>query len=150
MLQNVRLDIGGLKDVFVTDLPINMSWFLFLKHYYSFQTITMSGVSILYSSALALLGYIIFKHIQRRSKGPLPPGPKGLPLLGNILDLPPPGTVEWTHWQKHKEKYGPISSVSVMGQLFVILHDKQVIVDLLETRALKSASRPKLVFAGDV
>ncbi|KAM0198402.1 hypothetical protein ACHAPI_003925 [Fusarium lateritium] len=110
----------------------------------------MAGTSLFYAGVLALLSYLIFRHIQQRSKGPLPPGPKGLPLLGNIRDLPPPGTLEWRHWQTHKEKYGPISSVSVLGQLFVILHDKQVIVDLLETRALKSASRPKLVFAGDI
>ncbi|GKU21664.1 unnamed protein product [Fusarium langsethiae] len=110
----------------------------------------MTVISIFYSSALALVTYFIFKHIHRRSKGPLPPGPKGLPLLGNVLDLPPPGALEWVHWQKHKDKYGPISSVSVLGQLFVILHDKHAIMDLLETRALKSASRPKLVFAGDV
>ncbi|KAM0289033.1 hypothetical protein ACHAO9_006542 [Fusarium lateritium] len=110
----------------------------------------MAGTSLFYAGVLTLLSYLIFRHIQQRSKGPLPPGPKGLPLLGNIRDLPPPGTLEWRHWQTHKEKYGPISSVSVLGQLFVILHDKQVIVDLLETRALKSASRPKLVFAGDI
>lgn len=110
----------------------------------------MTGASILYFSALAFTTYLIFKYLQQRSKEPLPPGPKGLPLLGNVLDLPPPGTIEWIHWQKHKEKYGPISSVSVLGQLFVILHDKQTIMDLLETRSLKSASRPKLVFAGDV
>jgi hypothetical protein len=110
----------------------------------------MAGTSLFYAGALALLSYLILKHIQQRSNGPLPPGPKGLPLLGNIRDLTPSGAIEWLHWQKHKEKYGPISSVSVLGQLFVILHDKQVIMDLLETRALKSASRPKLVFAGDV
>jgi hypothetical protein len=110
----------------------------------------MAGTSLFYASVLALLSYLIFRHHQQRSKGPLPPGPKGLPLLGNIRDLPPPGTLEWPHWKKHKKKYGPISSVSVLGQLFVILHDKQAIMDLLETRALKSASRPKLVFAGDV
>ncbi|KAJ4128066.1 hypothetical protein NW768_008350 [Fusarium equiseti] len=110
----------------------------------------MNVSSIVYTGALALLVYFIFKHVQQRSKGPLPPGPRGLPLLGNILDLPSPGTLEWKHWQKHGVKYGPISSVSVLGQLFVILHDKQVVMDLLETRALKSASRPKLAFAGDV
>jgi hypothetical protein len=132
-----------------------MPLFLFLKFViisslFPFINITMALVFILYSSALALVTYLIFKHTQQRRKGPLPPGPKGLPLLGNVLDLPPPGTIEWVHWQKHKEKYGPISSVSVLGQLFVILHDKQTITDLLETRALKTASRPKLVFAGDV
>ena len=94
-----------------------------------------------------LLGYLIWKRVQ---KGPLPPGPIGLPLIGNILDLPPPGALEWTHWLKHKKLYGPISSVKVLGQLIVILHEKQTVLDILETRALKSASRPHLVFANDV
>ncbi|KAF4422100.1 O-methylsterigmatocystin oxidoreductase [Fusarium acutatum] len=110
----------------------------------------MSTSLILVTAILASLSFLLVKHVQRPKKPPLPPGPKGLPLLGNIRDLPPPGTLEWPHWQSHKEKYGPITSVSVLGQHFVLLHDKQVIMDLLETRAMKSASRPKLVFAGDI
>lgn len=105
---------------------------------------------LFYSAAFILLGYVVFKRIHQYRKGPLPPGPIGLPLIGNIFDLPPPGTLEWTHWLKHGENYGPISSVRVLGQLIVILHDKQTIFDILETRALKSASRPALTFAGDV
>ncbi|UQC88663.1 uncharacterized protein CLUP02_14188 [Colletotrichum lupini] len=110
----------------------------------------MFGTPLIYSVAIVLLCYIIFNRIQQRHRGPLPPGPRGLPFLGNILDLPPSGTLEWVHWQKHKEQYGPITSVSVLGQRFVILHDKQAVLDMLETRALKSASRPKLVFASEL
>lgn len=110
----------------------------------------MLWASILYSVALILLGYVIFTRMQQHGKGPLPPGPKGLPLLGNILDLPSPGALEWTHWLKHKNKYGPISSVTILGQLFIILHDRKTVSDILELRALKSASRPNLVFANDV
>ncbi|KAF5721646.1 oxidoreductase [Fusarium globosum] len=110
----------------------------------------MSTSLVLVTAILASLSFFIIKHLLRTQKPPLPPGPKGLLLLGNIRDLPPPGTLEWPHWQSHKEKYGPITSVTVLGQHFVILHDRQVITDLLETRAMKSASRPKLVFAGDI
>ncbi|KAF5586798.1 oxidoreductase [Fusarium subglutinans] len=110
----------------------------------------MSASLILVTVILASLSFLLAKHISGSKKPPLPPGPKGIPLLGNVRDLPPPGTLEWPHWQSHKEKYGPITSVTVLGQRFVILHDKQVIMDLLETRAMKSASRPKLVFAGDI
>ncbi|KAG4271308.1 hypothetical protein FPRO04_11070 [Fusarium proliferatum] len=110
----------------------------------------MSVYIVIITVIVASLSFLFVKHVQRSKKPPLPPGPKGLPFLGNIRDLPPSGTLEWPHWQSHKEKYGPITSVTVLGQHFVILHDRQVITDLLETRAMKSASRPKLVFAGDI
>lgn len=37
---------------------------------------------------------------------PLPPGPSGKPVIGNISDLPGPGTPDWVHWLKHKQLYG--------------------------------------------
>lgn len=45
----------------------------------------------------------------RRSKYgnlPLPPGPRGIPILGNANDLPKPGMLECHHWLKHKDLYG--------------------------------------------
>jgi hypothetical protein len=43
---------------------------------------------------------------RKKAPGPLPPGPKGKPILGNISDLPAPGTADWVHWLKHKDLYG--------------------------------------------
>ncbi|EHK24794.1 uncharacterized protein TRIVIDRAFT_190045 [Trichoderma virens Gv29-8] len=77
----------------------------------------------------------------------LPPGPKPLPILGNILDLPPSGTPEFQHWLKFKDLYGPISSITVLGQTMVFLHDKQAAYDILGKMSLKTSSRPKSVFA---
>ncbi|KAK6379432.1 hypothetical protein LTS17_006350 [Exophiala oligosperma] len=78
---------------------------------------------------------------------PLPPGPRPKPLIGNLQDLPPAGVEEWIHWAKHKDLYGPISSVTVMGQTIVILNDAQVAIELLEKRSIIYSSRPRLVFA---
>lgn len=96
-----------------------------------------------------LIVYLITRCLRaRKHKLPLPPGPKGLPILGNLNDLPNRGDREWEHWLKHKDLYGPISSLTVLGQTFVILNDAQIALELLKDRAPKYAGRPHQVFAG--
>ncbi|OGM48730.1 O-methylsterigmatocystin oxidoreductase [Aspergillus bombycis] len=77
----------------------------------------------------------------------LPPGPPSKPIIGNLLDLPSPGTPDWLHWLKHKALYGPISSVTIFGQTLVIINDHQVVVDLMEKRSGLHSSRPHLPIA---
>lgn len=96
--------------------------------------------------ALAVLYYLFFRK-KPNVLLPLPPGPKPLPILGNIGDLPPPGVPEYEHWLSLKEKYGPISSVTIGGQTMVILHDKEAVIELLEKTSLKTSARAELFFA---
>lgn len=65
------------------------------------------GVTV---AALLVLTKLLsaFTHAGRK---PLPPGPKGLPLIGNLKDMPPPGVLEAHHWLKHKELYGGLGWV---------------------------------------
>lgn len=83
-------------------------------------------------------------------RAPLPPGPKGLPLVGNVRDLPPPGAREWEHWAKHRALYGPISSVTVFGTTIVVLNDARAALALLERRGSRHSSRPRMVFLKDL
>ncbi|KAH6994765.1 cytochrome P450 [Fusarium venenatum] len=99
-------------------------------------------------SLAAYIGLRIFSNDPKRF--PLPPGPKGLPLLGNLKDLPPSGVLEAFHWLKHKDLYGPISSVTVMGQTIVIINDAELAFDLLDKRSAKHSSRPTQIFAGEM
>jgi hypothetical protein len=87
---------------------------------------------------------------RRRVSVTLPPGPKGLPLVGNINDLPPPGVPEYQHWLQHKQKYGPLSSITVLGQVMVIIHDKDVAFELMERRANRYSGRPTMKFVFDM
>ncbi|EJT76779.1 hypothetical protein GGTG_06694 [Gaeumannomyces tritici R3-111a-1] len=87
-----------------------------------------------------------------RSKLPLPPGPKPVPLLGNINDLPKPGVIEYTHWLTHREKYGPISCVTILGNTLVLANELDVALDLLEHKgnSSKTSGRPIMPFAQDL
>lgn len=102
---------------------------------------TVSTVLILIPAILAW-----FWLSRQRNTIPLPPGPKVLPLFGNITDLPPPGMPEYRHWLKHKDRYGSLSSVTVLGQTIVIIHDQRVAFELMEKRASKHSGRPNLKF----
>lgn len=65
------------------------------------MSLIVLGSSIAITAALTLL-------FRRRNVTirPLPPGPGGFLLLGNINDMPKPGEPEWEHWLQHKDLYG--------------------------------------------
>jgi hypothetical protein len=95
---------------------------------------------------LLLAFYILRKVFSTSKKNPLPPGPKPIPIIGNIADLPARNSQEWRHWLKYKERYGDIFSITVMGQTLVIVHDKNAVFQLMEKRATNYSDRPWLEF----
>ncbi|RCI11825.1 hypothetical protein L249_7513 [Ophiocordyceps polyrhachis-furcata BCC 54312] len=101
-------------------------------------------------SAAALIAFLsLIVSRSWRRKGVvlrLPPGPKPLPLVGNIRDLPPKGVPEFQHWLAHKDIYGPVSSVTVLGQTIVIINNRQAATYLLEHQWLKTSGRPQTTF----
>jgi predicted alpha/beta hydrolase len=61
---------------------------------------------------LGLLALYVTKRWlgSKKPLGPLPPGPRPKPFVGNIADLPPPGVQDWMHWLKHKDLYGRLNN----------------------------------------
>jgi hypothetical protein len=62
--------------------------------------------------SITLLSFAVFSILRSRIQPPYPPGPKRLPILGNILNFPKRHFVEvFTQW---KEIYGkPLSGFLV-------------------------------------
>jgi hypothetical protein len=113
--------------------------------------IQMSGPSLLQWSIISLATYVVYRYVSTQgARRNLPPGPKPLPIVANIQDFPPANVPEFQHWLKHKDLYGSISSITVLGMTLVIIHDKKVAHDLLEQNAIKTSGRPTMVFANQM
>ncbi|KAJ5128334.1 uncharacterized protein N7443_005455 [Penicillium atrosanguineum] len=94
--------------------------------------------------------YTLLGPKRKIARGPLPPGPSPLPIVGNINDLPPSGKQDWLHWLKYKSSYGPISSITVLGQTLVIVNDSKIALDLLAKKSSIYSSRPRMTFASEM
>ncbi|KAJ7252570.1 cytochrome P450 [Mycena rebaudengoi] len=71
---------------------------------------------------------------RRPSHLPLPPGPKKLPLFGNLFGLP--SEFEWETYVKWSKELGSdIIHLSVAGKSIIILSSVDVIFDLLDQRS---------------
>ncbi|PGH32838.1 hypothetical protein GX50_04378 [[Emmonsia] crescens] len=107
----------------------------------------MAITSLILLGLTALIGCLLYQQSTQKSRRKLPPGPKPHPILGNLKDFPPNGTPEYQHWLKHKDRYGGISSVTVLGMTLVIIHDKKVAHELLEQMSSTTSGRPTMVMA---
>ncbi|PFH57966.1 hypothetical protein XA68_14327 [Ophiocordyceps unilateralis] len=96
---------------------------------------------------LFLCFFVGLQYLQRAPRPSLPPGPKPLPLIGNLLSLPPKGSDPVAHYIKCTKPYGPISSLTVMGNTIVFIHDRRVAHDLLHKKSSVTSGRPVAEFA---
>ncbi|KAG5967829.1 hypothetical protein E4U56_000649 [Claviceps arundinis] len=106
----------------------------------------MLFLSLILLAALAII-YLYSSRRHSKSTLRLPPGPKGLPIVGNVFDLPPEGIPEYEHWLKLKDVYGPISSMSVLGTTLVILHSHEAVQELLVKKSTRTSARPAFYFS---
>ncbi|KAI9442828.1 cytochrome P450 [Lactarius psammicola] len=93
----------------------------------------------------SLLSVIVYRLLQRRQRPPLPfpPGPKGLPLIGNLRDLPP--QYQWLEYEKLGQDIGSdILHLELFGTHLVVLNSEKAVNDLLEKRSSIYSDRPQL------
>ncbi|KAI9058748.1 cytochrome P450 [Trametes sanguinea] len=81
-----------------------------------------------------LLGLaIIHATVRRLSLKPLPPGPPGIPLLGNVADMPQGHA--WFAYKDMAIKYGDVVALRFLGQTLITLNSSTAAFDLLEKRS---------------
>ncbi|KAI3615364.1 cytochrome p450 [Moniliophthora roreri] len=90
---------------------------------------------------LSLYAWVIYHKNRKTYK--LPPGPKGYPVIGSILQLD--GDRPWHTFVQWGKTYGDIVHFRLLNQDFILLNSAKVAGDLLDRRAANYSQRPRLV-----
>ncbi|KAF9491556.1 cytochrome P450 [Pleurotus eryngii] len=89
-----------------------------------------------------LLSLTGFYRWRRKARLPLPPGPMGYPIGGNLFDKP----TEY-HWVKYlkwsKEYNSDVIPFHVFGQPTIVLNPRKAVNDLLSVRSSLYSDRPR-------
>ncbi|TFK56140.1 cytochrome P450 [Heliocybe sulcata] len=97
---------------------------------------------------LVLAVFLLKQLFSTRPPAPYPPGPKALPLIGNVLDMPT--EQEWKTFSKWGQVWGDFMSLNVLGQTLIILNSSKLAIEMLDRKSSIYSDRPFLMMAGEI
>ncbi|KAI5863340.1 cytochrome P450 [Durotheca rogersii] len=77
-----------------------------------------------------------------------PPGPRRLPLIGNLHQLVQ--SHPWLEFHRWSKTYGPVMYLDMLGQPIVVLSTYAAAQDLLSKRGARYSDRPRSIFFNDL
>ncbi|KAI0675604.1 cytochrome P450 [Trametes maxima] len=93
------------------------------------------------------LTFLAIRELSRRRRR-LPPGPKGVPLLGNAHQVPPSFQEKaYFNWGK---QYGDVVYLQLFQTPTIILNSVEAARDLLDKRSAKYSDRPRMVLLDEM
>ncbi|EGN99056.1 hypothetical protein SERLA73DRAFT_168607 [Serpula lacrymans var. lacrymans S7.3] len=96
----------------------------------------------------ALAVFLIKQLFSLKPSKPLPPGPRPLPIVGNIFNVPiDKSWFAFSDWQK---KYGDLLSFHILGRRFIVINSAELAIDILDKKGAIYSDRPRLTMAGDL
>ncbi|KAK2467136.1 hypothetical protein APHAL10511_000685 [Amanita phalloides] len=99
-------------------------------------------------AVLVLASYLAYSYINgKKDRHALPPGPPGLPVVGNALDMPTEN--EWLTYSDWGQKYGPICSVAALGQNVIVVNSVDI-MDEMDRKGAIYSDRPRLEMGGEL
>ncbi|KAJ7880044.1 hypothetical protein B0H14DRAFT_3770128 [Mycena olivaceomarginata] len=78
----------------------------------------------------------------------LPPGPQGLPFIGNVLDIPTKSY--WLEFAELRDVWGDILSLTAFWKTIIIINSLEVTKDLLDVRGANFSDRPVIPMGGEL
>lgn len=147
MLSDLKEFGFGLLDMSSLDLKSGLGFLnissLDLKSLDFFKAL---GVGVL---GAFLAGRLVVLLVKPSPGGPLPPGPKKAPLIGNLHQMPK--ILPWFHlYHWSRDLYGPVMHMNMGGQSLVILSSHQAAHDLLNRQSAQYSHRPRMVMLGEL
>ncbi|KIJ68098.1 hypothetical protein HYDPIDRAFT_25543 [Hydnomerulius pinastri MD-312] len=97
---------------------------------------------LLFVLGLFLTSRYVAKRRRSIGRPPLPPGPKGLPLIGSALSIDT--TKPWATYVKWGETFGDLIYTRILNMDVLIINSGKIARDLLELRSTIYAGRPQL------
>ncbi|KAH9886920.1 cytochrome P450 [Cubamyces lactineus] len=100
-----------------------------------------------------LIGIVVLSIVASvwqasRERRKLPPGPKGLPFLGNALDVPDT-FLEKALYEWGKE-YGDVMYLRLFRTPAIVLNSIESAKDILDKRSARNSDRPRMIFFGEM
>lgn len=94
--------------------------------------------------------FLVLKTLSLRRRGAaLPPGPKGLPILGNVYDLPQ--SREWLAYQQWSHELdSDLVYLNLCGSHVVVVNSIEVARHLFEERSTLYSDRPQMTMLNDL
>ncbi|KIY69829.1 cytochrome P450 [Cylindrobasidium torrendii FP15055 ss-10] len=120
---------------------------------YSLSTLSLSPTMSLSSSiAYLLLPAItvsVLLHLwSARKTLNKPPGPRGLPLVGNIFDMPKGRP--WEGFAEMSKKYGPMISLTIGPTTIIVVNTFGKTKELFDKKGSVYPSRPTMYMCGEL
>ncbi|KAI0352715.1 cytochrome P450 [Trametes cingulata] len=104
------------------------------------------------STVLVVVGLVtvicVIVQGYRKRRALLPPGPKPLPIVGNVSDLN--SRELWLQVSQWARRYGEVVYLHIFGQGLLFLNTYEAAMDLLDKKGAIYSDKPALVMVGEL